>query len=209
MCGACGVRPTVDWYAMGVPNGKSERAESLLRLVAILHPVVSERAGRISVTLAGTALLVASPTGGSRIVTGVPSAVEAFRALFALPHDSAPLEAACTNDHDHGDAQAGTFTTSLPSGVHWEAFAWWFAAIISARHGSLISASALAHTERGPVAVEFIDGRIRASPISALPGRGSVQFTFSESLSTGTETEMLKSLKDVMTRSAPRADSRR
>ncbi|WP_162942736.1 hypothetical protein [Cryobacterium soli] len=170
---------------------------------------MSERAGRISVTLAGTALLVASPTGGSRIVTGVPSAVEAFRALFALPHDSAPLEAACTNDHDHGDAQAGTFTTSLPSGVHWEAFAWWFAAIISARHGSLISASALAHTERGPVAVEFIDGRIRASPISALPGRGSVQFTFSESLSTGTETEMLKSLKDVMTRSAPRADSRR
>jgi len=202
----------VDWYAMGVPNGKTERAESLRRLLEILRPLVSERAGRISVTLAGTALLVTSPTGACRIVTGVPSAIEALQALFALPHDAAPLEGDSTNDQDHGGARTGTLKAVLPTGVHWEEFAWWFAAIISARRRSLISASALAHTERGPVAVEFIDGNIRATPLSALPGGGVVRFTFNEKLPTGIETEMLKSLKslnDAMTRSAPRADSRR
>jgi hypothetical protein len=200
MCGACGVRPTVDWYTVGVPTDRVGRMGSTRRLGEVLRRLVAEHAGRVAPTLAGTALLVSSPTGASRIVTGAPSAADALRTLFAVSFDPA-LRAAADGEP--------IVQVTLPREADWEGVGLWFALLADANRHHLTAASAAVHTPRGPAAVEFDGTGIRASPLPGLSGPGNMQLTFNDASAAPSRAAVLGSLEAVTTRSAPGADRQR
>lgn len=185
---------------VGVPVDRVGRVDSTRRLGEVLGRVVAEHAGQVAPTLAGTALLVSSPTGASRIVTGVPSAAEALRTLFAASFAPA-LHAAADGEP--------TVQLTLPPEADWEGVGLWFALLAEANRHELTAASAAVHTPRGPVAVEFDGAGIRASSIPGLSGPGNVQLTFHDASAAPSRAAILRSLEAVTIRSAPGADRQR
>jgi hypothetical protein len=192
MCGACGVRPPVDWYDVGVPSDQIGRAASLLRLRALVETALPRRGARVSLTLAGTALLISTPTGASKLVTGVPGAITALETLFgAIP----------TMIGAGSSSTAREVATPIPKNVGWETIAWWFSAVLASRRDDLVSASALVDTDHGPISLEYANGTTRAERRSADGRQREVRLSFSPTSAAPTPESILRSLEDVMTRS--------
>ena len=207
MCGACGVRPTLDWYSTGVPTDRMGRTESLRRLGELLGRVVSPRGGRVAPTLAGTALLISAASGASRIANGVPDARTAITALFPATAEWDPLEG---EPPGGADARQRPVIVELPGSVHWEAFSWWFAAVTSRHHRRRLSAvSAVIHTQRGPVDVELHGVSIRASPIPTARGAGVLRLSFADGAVAPRPATILKSLVAVSSTLHPQIDRRK
>jgi hypothetical protein len=150
---------------------------SLDRLRLALAPMVTARFGRISTTLSGTALLVSSASGASRIVDGVPSALAAMDALFPTSGDGIPSSA---GDGDGGTSWPEVVEAPLPSGLAWEPFALWIGGIASGRVDHIREVTALVLSDRGSIAVDLRDGHVQTRLLdrdASMAGSVRVVFT--------------------------------
>lgn len=202
MCGACGVRPTFDWYSGGVPTDRVGRSESIERLGAVIGARVSEYGGRVVSTLAGTALLISSPSGGSRIASGVPDAVSAVAALFPRRVRWDPLDIASA---DGTTRTSGCVAVGLPPGIGWERFSFWFASVVAAHRRGLSAAYAELRTVRGAIAVAFDGAVIRATPVRAGIVPEVVRLTFEDHVAVPSKVDVLASLHALVTEPVLRA----
>ena len=191
MCGACGVRPPADWYEVGVPSDPVGRAASLRRLKALVEAALPGRGARVSLTLAGTALLVSSPTGGSKLVTGVPDAIGVIESLFGAVPDGIDV------DRTIGAAEVAA---PIPESMGWESFAWWFSLLSAARRTDLVSATAVVDTSYGPISLEYADGTTRAQRCGDASLPREVRLAFSPLSAAPTPDAIRRTLEDLTTR---------
>ena len=199
MCGACGLRPSVDWYTAGVPVDRAGRVASLQRLAAVVDRAVSAHAGRVTTTLAGTALLISSPSGASRIATGVPDAAEAVASLFSASRGRVPLAIGGVYEPTVRTSRGvRSVDVALPPGIGWEAFSWWLAMTASRDEPRLRTASAEIVTAKARVSVQLDDAGLRAKPVPPQLGDGGhVQLVFDDADPPPSPADVLRSIQDL------------